>query len=288
MSRRFSFEGFAGKARPLSVFLGAVALCVAASSKAQVSVVESQPVGGVGNAAGQATEISRPATAGVVQMAPSGNAGADTFYQMQVLQQEVLELRGLLEEQAFQIKKLKQQRTDDYLDLDRRISALGGTNQVSASPSSTTGEPEGEKADAGSENYSDQSSPSNTAVSGDEGALYRSAYNLLKGRQVDQAVTAFSDLLIDFPEGQYAANAHYWLGEIFLLKNELESARQWFTRLLEGFPGHRKVPDAQFKLGKVYDLMGDKAQARTLLEAVAGSDANAARLAKQYLEEHFQ
>ncbi len=287
MLRRFSFEGAVFRARPLSVLWAAIALFTAASLQAQVSVVESQPVGKA-NRVGQSAVVTGPPTAGGVQSIPSTNAAAETFYQMQVLQQEVLELRGLLEEQAFQIKKLKQQRTDDYLDLDRRISTLGGASQTPSSVSAATDEPASGNSGSTSVIDNTQAPTANTAVNGDESAAYRSAYNLLKARQVDQAVTAFSDLLIDYPEGQYAANAHYWLGEIFLLKNELESARQWFTRLLDGFPGHRKVPDAQFKLGKVYDLMGDKTRARSLLEAVAGSDANAARLAKRYLEEHFQ
>lgn len=44
---------------------------------------------------------------------------------MQLLQQEVLQLRGMVEEQAHELKRLKQQRLDDYLDLDRRLSKVG-------------------------------------------------------------------------------------------------------------------------------------------------------------------
>jgi TolA-binding protein len=67
----------------------------------------------------------------------------------------------------------------------------------------------------------------------------------------------------------------------------LELARQWFTKLLDRFPSDRKVPDAKFKLGKVYDLMGDKVKAKALLEEVAASNTDAARLAKKYLQQDF-
>ena len=204
----------------------------------------------------------------------TANATAELHYQLQVLQQEVLQLRGLVEEQAFELKKLKQQRLDDYLDLDRRISQLGGASGGVANGSDT----------------SDNSTPASSgdsasASSGDELASYKTAINLvLKEQKYDEAVTALSSHLDNYPRGRYSANAQYWLGEIFLLKNELESARQWFTRLLSEFPGHTKVPDAQFKLGKVYDMLGDKATARNLLEKVVQSNSNASRLAQDYLD----
>ncbi len=269
--------------------LTAAALFAAVCVQAQVDVVESTPVGG---------STLPAAPTGVVNSiandnnAPPTNAAANSFYQLQLLQQEVLELRGLLEEQAFQLKRLKQQRTDDYLDLDRRISALSGAGLSSAqgaggvgrSHLSTASRPTSTAANSGPQPGQVGSAPNVDA----EASTYRAAYDLLKQRQVDAAITAFSDLLIDHPEGKYAANAHYWLGEIFLLKNDLESSRQWFTRLLEGFPGHRKVPDAQFKLGKVYHLLGDPDQAKQLLQTVAASNADSARLARKYLEQNFQ
>ena len=46
------------------------------------------------------------------------------FYQMQVLQQEVRQLSGLVEEQARNIKKLQQDQRLQYIDLDRRVAAL--------------------------------------------------------------------------------------------------------------------------------------------------------------------
>ncbi len=210
--------------------------------------------------------------------AAPANSQAEIFFQLQTLQQEVLELRGLVEEQAFEIKRLKQQRLDDYLDLDRRLSALSGNTPKGAG----SGQPA-----AGGNSGGALSGQSAQPLAG-EANSYLAAYDLLKKRQIDQAAAAFREHLVNYPQGKYAANAHYWLGEIYLLKNDLEAARQWFTKLLDGFQGHRKVPDAKFKLGKVYDLMGDKVKARALLEEVAASGTDASRLAKSYLQQHYQ
>lgn len=238
---------------------------------AQVDVVDSAPVipsPPIGNAP--------PAAAG------GANAQSEVFYQLQLLQQEVLELRGLVEEQAHELKRLKQQRLDDYLDLDRRVSALGdGTVPAgSAGPGAAAGAPVPPPVSA---------APARVAPpSGGEMQQYRKAIDLvLKEKNYDSAVVELDKYLGSYPQGRYAANAHYWLGEIYLLKNELELARQWFTRLLDGFADHRKAPDAKFKLGKVYALLGDKDKARVLLEEVAASGADASRLARNYLAENF-
>ena len=46
------------------------------------------------------------------------------FYQMQVLQQEVRQLRGMVEEQAYLLQKLQRDQRLQYVDLDRRVAAL--------------------------------------------------------------------------------------------------------------------------------------------------------------------
>ncbi len=202
---------------------------------------------------------------------PSTNP-AEIYYQLQVLQQEVLQLRGLVEQQAFEIKKLKQQRLDDYLDLDRRVSQLSqGGVKVPVTDSST---------------------PKSQApiVSSPPGEMkrYKDAMNLVfKEQKYDEASVALEEYLNEFPRGRYSANAQYWLGEVYLKKEDLELARQWFTRVLDEHPQHGKASDAQYKLGIVYHKLGDNDKAKDLLESVAQTEANAARLARDYLNSNF-
>lgn len=206
-------------------------------------------------------------------VAPANNT-AQLYYQLQVLEQEVLQLRGLVERQTFEIKKLKQQRLDDYLDLDRRVSQLSqGANTVS-----TPGV-----------NSQTVARASSTRSSPDEMKHYRSAMNLvLKEQRYDAAIIALKKHLQDFPQGRFTVNAKYWLGEVYLEKKQLEEARQWFSRVLDEHPQHNKVPDTQYKLGVVYHLLGDNESAKRLLEKVSKSSSNAARLAMTYLNENVQ
>lgn len=226
-------------------------------AQAQVEVVDSEP-----ERTGQSEEAGGSAT---------GNFQSELFFQLQTLQQEVQQLRGMVEEQANELQKLKQQRMDDYLDLDKRIGALsegGGSNA---------------DLDAGSprrRNSSDEERLSETQK-------YRDAYQLLRDRDIEEAINAFEDYLDEYPEGNFAGNSHYWLGEIYLLNEDLEQAQTWFERLLEDFPDDRKRADAQYKLGRVYHQQGNDQQARELLEDVASGTSDASRLARQYLEENF-
>ena len=47
--------------------------------------------------------------------------GIESQYQRQILQREVQELRGLVEELAHEVQQLKQTQADRYLELDRRF-----------------------------------------------------------------------------------------------------------------------------------------------------------------------
>ena len=51
---------------------------------------------------------------------PSAAAG-DSYYQSQMLQDEVRELRGMVEELSYELQRVKQRQMDDYLDIDRRL-----------------------------------------------------------------------------------------------------------------------------------------------------------------------
>lgn len=220
------------------------------------------------------------ASAGRLQANPQ----ADAYYQMQILQQEVQELRGAVEELRHEVKRLRQQRTEDYMDLDRRISKLGGTAPATDAPESGASGAE----EAGAEVPPQLPTNGGAAeASENERDRYQASFDLARNGDYDGASKAFKSLLNDFPNGQYAPNANYWLGEIALVQGNVEEARTWFVALLESYPNSSKVWDGRYKLGTVYHQLGDNAKARELLQQVASSDARASGLAKQYLKENF-
>ncbi len=259
----------------IAAFSAAIFVSLPILSYGQVEVIESN------NrllASPQSSNVQQPAsTAAPMAAAQASNGQAELFYQLQILQQEVQELRGLMEEQAYELKRLKQQRLDDYVNLDQRLSGLsnGGASAEAVNPPING-------------NTAAAAATQTTAQAPDEMQRYRTAIDLvLRKKDYAQAVVAFNQYLRDFPQGRYAPNCQYWLGEIYLLQSDLEQARQWFTRLVTDFPDHGKAPDANFKLGTVYHKLGDTDQAKSILSAVAAGDSNASRLASSYLSENL-
>ncbi len=213
----------------------------------------------------------------------------DTYNRLQILENEVRQLRGMLEEQQHQLQLLKQRQSEDYLDLDSRLSGGGaGTGGPKA-------QIEGAAGDGGAAFSDDAASDDGTETAGlppaqasdAEQRAYDAAYNLVKERQIDKAVSAFKGHIGNYPKGQHVPNSYYWLGEIYLLRSQYADASRAFSVVVDQYPEHRKAPDAAFKLGKVYHLQGDKARAKSILTGIATGNSNAARLAQAYLQENF-
>ena len=210
--------------------------------------------------------------------------GIETQYHLQLLEQDVLTLRGLVEELQHQLQRLKKTQDDRYLELDSRFQSLRGqlsSGTLAAEPGSvvvTEGPVVGEIA-----------FPTITGQS--EKALYDTALELIRNRQYDLAITQLQAVIDRYPTGTYAANAYYWLGEVYAAKPEpnYEKARQALTQVIEFFPDHQKVADAAFKLGKVYHLMGDCDKARELLTQVVEQypGKSVAKLGGSYLRDNM-
>lgn len=249
------------------------AFVFSASTFAQAPIIDaSMP----DSATGRAAVSNEPAVDTTV--ADNDAAQGELFYQLQLLQQEVMQLRGIVEEQSHELKQLKDQNLERYIDLDRRLGELASsgadTKAVESRPVSQPSKPL-------------------VALKGEK-AAYDSAYQLVTSRRFDAALDAFKQLLMDFPDGKYAPNSYYWVGELYqvITPQDLEAARQAFTQLLEQYPDHAKVPDAMYKLGKVHFLKGNRSKSRDYLEQVIsqysnGPNASTADKARLFLNTNF-
>jgi tol-pal system protein YbgF len=122
---------------------------------------------------------------------------------------------------------------------------------------------------------------------------YENAYNLVLNKRYPEAVTALKDFLTQYPKGQYAPNAHYWLGEVYTLqarstKNSdlLDKASTEFLAITTNFPNHQKAMDALLKLGIIEGDKGNKELAREYLTNVKERypGTSVARIASTHLQ----
>lgn len=217
------------------------------------------------------------------QSAPNKQAElGELYYQLQLMQQDLMQLRGLVEEQGNQLRKLQQQRLDDYINLDRRIGELSAQPAAAGKPSTPLS------------SVAPVATPAPAAAASSVAGLseteaYQKAFSQVKARQFVEAAQSFQGFLKAYPNGEMAPNAWYWLGELYLQDGQLDQAIKHFQKVVDAYPSHVKVADATFKMGRAYRLKGDVAKSKALLNQVISQHAgsNAAQLARTELDTQF-
>lgn len=255
---------------------------------------------GVNNAPTATNSIAPASTApapGTPSTAVSGGSDlGNLFLQIQRLQQEVMRLNGKVEEQAYELSTLKEQSLQRYMDVDKRLGSAGAaatSNVPSSQGSNPASGAEGIDAAAPLDAPAAPGSSTPAVEIPGEADAYRAAYALVQGRKFDQAVPAFQQFLQSYPDGVYAPNAHYWLGELYLVKSppDLEASRQSFALLLSQYPDNSKAPDALYKLGKVQFLKGNREKAKEYLDLVitqyGGTNSAVVKLSRDFIAQNY-
>lgn len=291
-------------------YLSAVAILTFTSALA-IAQVQVRETGGGNRAAA-------PAAA----QAGSNDLIVSLYNQVEALQQEVQTLRGVVEEQGYQLKRLQTEQRDRYIDIDRRLSTMAPAQALpsatapvngSSTPSAPTSAGPATTAPAspalnGSSaalnsaatvvappTATQVATPPATAATGtaaaalDEQELYRTALNvLLEEDKYDEAISMFQTYTDRFPQGRLLPNALYWQGEAYLLVSGFAQARDVFARVLNEFPQDAKAAAAMLKLGMAYKQMGEVAQASETwrgLKTRFPESANEIRLSEEYLKQ---
>lgn len=206
------------------------------------------------------------------------------------LQQELQELRGQLEVQAHELKRLQEQQVEFYKDLDTRI-----LNQHTPSPQKSeqrAAAPLSERSSSADNQQKLTSTlpihtTSKTAIEEkDEKSAYMAAYALVNDKQFDEALPAMEAFIAHYPEGGYTANAHYWSGELYMVRKNYPEAIQHFETVLQKFPSSSKSSACLLKIGYALAASGEINQAKQKLQRVIQQypDTHAAQLALAKLD----
>ena len=217
--------------------------------------------------------------ASLEQQASSDRGVSDLTTQLNQLRTEMQQLREMVELLQNENEQLKQRNRDQYLDLDGRLNRLEG-GALPATPAA--GVPPVVVPATAAAPASGERAPSvhgdvgAMAQTGDERAAYNVAFDALKGGNYADAAQLFLSFLELYPNGTYAPNALYWLGESYYVTQNYQLAGQQFRTLLGRYPTHDKASGALLKLGLSEYGLGkvDEAE-RTLANVIAqypGSD----------------
>ena len=204
---------------------------------------------------------------GHVERVVNGQSLLQLSQRIDVLEAQLRQMRGTLEELQNSNEMLRKQQRDLYADLDKRLTALQGTAAGAAVSGANSG---GGTAGDGS---------------GDQ-AAYAHAFDALKSNDYDGAIPRFKDFLRMYPQSSLAGNAQYWLGEAYYVTRDFDSAAAAFRAVGDQYPKSPKVPDALLKLGLTQVDQKKLTEARASLSGVVqrypGSDA--AKLAAAKLQ----
>ncbi len=207
----------------------------------------------------------------------------DLIGQINGLQQALQELRGQVDELSHKQTQLESRLNTIYQTSNRNLdkprptmhaATLKPTAQIHQASNSLAAPAAAKQQLANASALQEQNA-------------YQVGYNHLKNRSYPQAITAMESYLQQFPAGKYAASAHYWLGELYLVQKQLDKAAAQFNTVVSHYPHDSKVADATLKLGMVHYSMGQYPQARTLFLQVNKQHPGtaAARLAEAKLQD---
>src|SRR5688572_190551 len=236
----------------------------------------------------------------------SGQSTVELLNRLNELQQEVSSLRGLVEQQAYEIENLKKAQRDRYVDLDSRLSRLeGGAPSTPPAPDAPALEPgqtqqleptptaPGQLA-AEEPQLADSATPPPAAPAAPpapdagyvdpaaEKAAYDEAFAALRDGRYAESARRFQGFLQEYPNGDLTDNAMYWLGESYYVTQNYRPALETFSDLLSRFPQSSKAPDSLLKIGYAHYELKEWPQAERALNDVVSKfpETTVARLAQ--------
>ena len=186
------------------------------------------------------------------------------YKKIEVLEEEIRDLRNILEENSILVDRSLELQQQRYLDLDARILEI--SKIYSEKPSSVVEDAQ----------YLDT----------EEKELFKSALILFEESRFAEALEIFSQIIITFPNGAFTADAYFWSGELFLAQEMYEDAKLSFKNVVDNFYQHSRAPDSLFKLGEIYRIEGDIERSLGFYDKVNEDfpDSGASQLSKKSQE----
>ena len=80
--------------------------------------------------------------------------------------------------------------------------------------------------------------------------------------------------LINSPEKEGKADAHYWLGRCFEEENKYEQAMEEFNKIMKNFPGNPRITEVKLRIGNLLTVQGKDDQALKIYREIIKEGEN--------------
>lgn len=87
----------------------------------------------------------------------------------------------------------------------------------------------------------------------DVAKLYYDAVSMFSQERYDEALKAFSKIVMLGSNPEYSAKSEYEIGRCFYCKKEYDKCIKTFTSLVQKYPKHPDMPDALYHIGKCHE-----------------------------------
>lgn len=200
----------------------------------------------------------------------------DAATRVDQLQSQIQALRGQVEELTHQVQQAQAQQKSMYDDLDKRLQATLSTKPAQVADTTSAASPTADAAQTAAATVvpkgkkgkmaksviaaqaATQTAPQAKATANgnqpslaDEQQAYQNVYNLIKAKKYNEAVNVLQTMLKKYPSGQFASNAHYWLGELYTSMSKSDQALTEFNAVIQTYPDSPRVSEAQLKIGLI-------------------------------------
>ena len=121
------------------------------------------------------------------------------------------------------------------------------------------------KSESDSQNKKTESSEEEGLTNLNPEDQFQLAFDLLRNQRFEEAKTSFLIFIDKNNDNALSGTAHYWLGEIYLLKKEFREAALILAEGYQKFPESIKAPDMLYKLSESLVLIDKKNDACSTL-----------------------
>jgi tol-pal system protein YbgF len=250
---------------PCAIFLGLAAVAVSACvTPQQIDVIEREQ-----RTLRNQTSISRGDLDAIRSSLADTKANLDQMHrEIKALNEKVEEVRFQLDRQIGRSTKEGDQRIKD---LEAKVGKVGEDLKAQAGLLKAREEEiralrEGMQAKA-AETVSGGAATEKAAGESEAAKKdYDEAWRLVERKDFRAAIPRFREFLKKYPNSDFADNAQYWLGECYYGLKEYDQAILEFDTVRRKYPKGDKVPAALLKQGFAFAELGDKVDARLILQ----------------------
>lgn len=201
------------------------------------------------------------------------------------------QLQGMMEETAYQFGQTDPDSRTDLTQVLERMDRAVSRNHVRITRLETymgfeptvPGTEEGQSPDSAVPG--DDTGQVKMPVS--DKAAYEQAKKTFDNGDMEAARIQFENFINTFPESPFAGNARFWIADSYYVEKWYEKAILEYQKVLEEYPDSNKVAAARLKQGYAFAELGEKANARLILNELITRypDSREATFAREKLKQ---